>query len=162
MTRQAFPNPVLRAVVEQPTKGGPSTLRPGIGFTLPFLNRRQGEREALRAAIRQADLERASTAATIRSEVARAAAAYRSASSELAALEGAVLVPARQNRQLAEVAHREGKIGVPVLLIVQNQAIDAELEYWNAWLALRLALTDLAAVTADNSPPAPAAGGTSR
>ena len=161
-TRQALPNPVLRAVVEQPTKGGPSTLRPGIGFTLPFLNRRQGDREALRAAVRRADLERAATSATIRAEVAKAVAAYRSASTELAALEAAVLIPARQNRQLAEVAHREGKIGVPVLLIVQNQAIDAELEYWNAWLALRFALTDLAAVTADNTQMALDARGTTK
>lgn len=148
--REALPNPVLRGLMEQPTRGGPRTLRPGIGVTLPFLNRNQGERQALRAAERQAGLEHAALVTMVRAEVASAVTSYASAASEARILERTVLAPARQNRQLVEIAYREGKVGLPVLLLIQNQAIDAELEYWTAWLAAREALANLAEATAQN------------
>ena len=148
--REALPNPVLRGVMEQPGDGGSRTWRPGIGLTLPFLNRNQGERQALRAAARQAELERAALIAVVRAEIAGAIASYESAASEAQVLERTVIAPARQNRQLAEIAYREGKIGLPVLLLIQNQAIDAELDYWSAWLAAREALANLAEATAQN------------
>lgn len=148
--REALPNPVLRGVLEQPTVGGSRTFRPGVGFTLPFLNRRQGDRQALRAAARQAEFDRLALAIGVRAEVANAVAAYASASTEVRTLAATVLVPARQNRQLGEIAYREGKIGIPVLLLIQNQALDAELEYWTAWLAAREAVATLASVTGQN------------
>ena len=148
--REALPNPVLRGVMEQPGGGGSRTWRPGIGLTLPFLNRNQGERQALRAAARQAELERTALIAVVRAEIATAVASYESAASEAQVLERTVIAPARQNRQLAEIAYREGKIGLPVLLLIQNQAIDAELDYWSAWLSAREALADLAEATAQN------------
>lgn len=148
--REALPNPVLRGVMEQPGDGGSRTWRPGIGLTLPFLNRNQGERQALRAAARQAELERTALIAAVRAEIATAVASYESAASEAQVLERTVIAPARQNRQLAEIAYREGKIALPVLLLIQNQAIDAELDYWSAWLAAREALANLAAATAQN------------
>lgn len=148
--REALPNPVVRGVVEQPTTGGPRTLRPGIGLTLPFLNRNQGERQALRAAARQAELDQAALTATVWAEIASAVASYESAASEVAVLQATVLAPARQNRQLGEIAYREGKLGLPVLLLIQNQAIDAELDFWSAWLAAREALATLAEATAQN------------
>ena len=64
-------------------------------------------------------------------------------------LEQTVLVPARENRRLLEVAYRAGKVGLPVLLLIRNQVIDAELEYWEAWLAAREALADLAETTGE-------------
>ena len=148
--REALPNPVLRVVVEQPTAGGSRSFRPGIGFTLPFLNRNQGERQALRAAAAQAELDRAGLVATVRAEIASAVADYTAAAAEVQVLETTVLVPARQNRQLVEIAYREGKVGLPVLLLIQNQAIDAELDYWTAWLAAREALANLAEASAQN------------
>ncbi len=148
--REALPNPVLRGVMEQPDGGSSRTWRPGIGLTLPFLNRNQGERQALRAAARQAELERAALVMRVRSEIATAVASYQSAASEAQVLEATVIAPARQNRRLAEIAYREGKIGLPVLLLIQNQAIDAELEYWTAWLAAREALANLKEATAEN------------
>jgi len=148
--REALPNPVLRGVMEQPGNGGSRTWRPGIGLSLPFLNRNLGERQALRAAARQAELERTALVATVRAEIVRAVASYESAASEAQVLERTVIAPARQNRQLAEIAYREGKIGLPVLLLIQNQAIDAELDYWSAWLAAREALANLAEATAQN------------
>ena len=148
--REALPNPVLRGVLEQPTAGGPRTLRPGIGLTLPFLNRNQGDRAALRAAARQAELDQLALAVAVRAEIASAVASYQSAASEAQVLEATVLAPARQNRQLVEIAYREGKVGLPVLLLIQNQAIDAELDYWSAWLATREALANLGEATAQN------------
>lgn len=148
--REALPNPVVRGVVEQPTTGGPRTLRPGIGLTLPFLNRNQGERQALRAAARQAELDQAALTATVRAEIASAVTSYETAATEVEVLQATVMAPARQNRQLGEVAYREGKIGLPVLLLIQNQAVDAELDFWAAWLAAREALANLAEATAQN------------
>lgn len=148
--REALPNPVLRGVMEQPGDGGSRTFRPGIGLTLPFLNRNQGERQALRAAARQAELERTALVAAVRAEIATAVASYESAASEAQVLERTVIAPARQNRQLAEIAYREGKIALPVLLLIQNQANGAELDYWTAWLAAREALANLAEATAQN------------
>ena len=68
-------------------------------------------------------------------------------------LESTVLAPARQNRQLLEIAYREGKVGLPVLLLIRNQVIDAELDYWTAWLAEREALATLAEATGANLVP---------
>jgi len=147
--REALPNPVLGGIVERPA-GESARLRPGIGFTLPFLNRNQGERQALRLAIRQAELAEAALMATVRAEVASAVTTYQSALREAEVLQSTVLAPARQNRQLVEIAYREGKVGLPVLLLIQNQAIDAELDYWSAWLAAREALATLAESTAQN------------
>ena len=149
--REAFPNPVLRGVMEQPTRGGPRTFRPGIGLTLPFLNRNQGERQALRAAAQQAEVERLGLIARVRAEIESAVATYESAAAEVGILEQTVIAPARQNRRLVEVAYREGKVGLPVLLLIQNQAIDAELDYWTAWLAAREALASLAEATGENA-----------
>lgn len=149
--REAMPNPIARGVFEVPTGSGPTTFRPGIGLSLPLLNRNQGERRALGAAARQAALERVSVVSRVRAEVGAAVVAYHSAASEVEVLAETVLAPARQNRQLAEVAYREGKIGLPVLLLVQNQAVGAELDYWETWLAAREALATLAEATADNT-----------
>ena len=77
--------------------------------------------------------------------------AYRSATAEVAILETTVLVPARQNRGLVEIAYREGKVGIAELLLIQNQAIDAELDYWDAWLASRQARATLAEAIGQNA-----------
>ena len=158
--REALPNLILRVAVEPRADGRGRAVRPGVGMTLPFLNRNQGEVQARRAATRQADFARAALVARVRSEIATAVATYRSAALEVETLEMTVLTPARQNRQLVEIAYREGKVGLPVLLLIRNQASDAELEYWAAWLEEREALTTLSEATADNLTPPPS--GTAR
>lgn len=151
--RDALPNLIARAAVEPRADGGGRVVRPGIGLTLPFLNRNQGAVQARRAAARQAELARVALVARVRSEVATAVQAYESAASEVQTLESTVLAPARQNRQLVEIAFREGKVGLPELLLIRNQASDAELEYWAAWLAEREALATLAESTGENLTP---------
>ena len=134
--RSALPNVVVSASTEDAAAGG-RTIRPGIGIALPFFNRNQGETEARRAALQQVELERAALLIRVRAEVGSALAAYRTASAEAEGLEATVLLPARENRRLLEIAYREGKFGLPVLILVRNQAIDAEVEYVAAWLAER-------------------------
>ena len=148
--REALPNLIARAAAEPRADGTGRVLRPGVGLTLPFLNRNQGTVQAQRAATRQAELERAALITRVRTEVATAVATYRSATLEVETLETTVLTPARQNRQLVEIAYREGKVGLPVLLLIRNQAIDAELEYWDAWLESREALAALSEATGAN------------
>lgn len=148
--REALPNVLIRGVSEPATTGGGRALRPGVGLTFPLFNRNQGQVTARQAAARQAELERIALMARLRAEVASAAATYRSAAAEVEVLEATVLVPARQNRQLLEVAYREGEVGLPVLLLIRNQVIDAELSYWSAWLAEREARATLDEATGTN------------
>ena len=152
--REALPNLVARGVTEPRDDGTDGRVfRPGVGITLPFFNRNRGRVQALRATARQAELERESVAQAIRAQVRAAVASFESASTEVQVLETTVLTPARQNRRLVEIAYREGKVGLPELLLIRNQAIDAELEYWTAWLAERQALASLAETTGTNLPP---------
>ncbi len=148
--REALPNLIARGVLEPAASGVGTTVRPGLGLTLPIFNRNQGQTAALRAAARQAEFTRQALVARVRAEVSTAVAAYRAAAAEVVVLESTVLVPARQNRALVEIAYREGKVGIADLLLIQNQAIDAELDYWAAWLAGREALATLAEATGQN------------
>ena len=146
--RDAFPNLAARAASEQ--IGTERQLRPGIGLTIPFFNLNRGEIAARRSAAAQAVVEREAVALRIRTEVARAVRSYEMAAAEAAVLENTVLATARENRRLLEIAYQEGKVGLPVLLLIRNQVIDAELEFWDAWLAQREARAALAAATGEN------------
>lgn len=149
--REALPNFVVRGVWQRSAGEAQGRLSPGIGITLPFFNRNQGATQAREAAATQAELMRAALTTRVRAQVASAVGAYRSAAQEVEVLESTVLAPARQNRQLLETAYREGKVGLPVLILIRNQVSDAELEYWTAWLAEREALANLAEVTSQNT-----------
>lgn len=141
--REALPNLLLRAVVEENGAGTGKTVRPGVGIALPVFNRNRGEIDARRAAAQQAIASRDAVATQVRADVERAYRTYSSSALEVEVLESTVLGPARENRRLLEAAYRGGKVGLPVLLLIRNQVIDAELEYWSAWLAEREALAQL-------------------
>ena len=143
--REAVPNLLFRAVVEQNSEGTGRTVRPGIGLAVPVFNRNRGDIDARRAAARQAVASRDAIATQVRADVERAYRTYSSSALEVEVLESTVLGPARENRRLLEAAYRGGKVGLPVLLLIRNQVIDAELEYWSAWLAEREALAQLRA-----------------
>ncbi|MHB8839208.1 MAG: TolC family protein [Gemmatimonadaceae bacterium] len=147
--REAFPNVLLRVSSEVVETSGARELRPGLGFTLPVFNRNRGEVQAREAAALQAARAHTGLTARIRVEVSRAVASYREAVAETDVLRTTVLAPARDNRALLETAFREGKVGLPVLLLIRNQTNDAELEYWAAWLAEHLALVDLTEATGE-------------
>lgn len=151
--REALPNLIARGITEPRADGtGGRVFRPGIGVTLPFFNRNRGRIQALRATARQAELDRESVTQSIRAQVRVAVASFEAAAAEVELLETTVLTSARHNRRLVEIAYREGKVGLPELLLIRNQAIDAELDYWTAWLAERQALALLAEATGTNLP----------
>lgn len=147
--REALPNLLVRGVMET-DDAGKRVIRPGVGMTLPLFNRNQGEVQSRRAAANQTGLQLAAAIARVRAEITTAVQAYRSAAAQVEIFETTVLVPARQNRQLLETAYREGKVGLPVLLLIRNQVFDAELDYWTAWLAEREALAFLEEATGRN------------
>lgn len=151
--REALPNLVFRVTWEREA-GSERTVRPGVGLSVPLFNLNGGAVEANRARARRARLERAALVRRVRADVASAAAGYESAAAEAEVLASTVLAPARQNRQLLETAYREGKVGLPVLLLIRNQVIDAELAYWDAWLAEHEATATLDEVTGRNLDPA--------
>lgn len=148
-SRAAIPNLIARAASEVNDEGA-RVWRPGFGLTLPFFNRNQGEAQSRRAQARQAELERVALLSSIRSDVRSALSAYRSAAQRTRLMETSVLPQTRDNRRLLEIAYREGKVGLPVLLLIRNQAIEAELEYWDAWLTQREALAHLKEATGAN------------
>ena len=147
-TREALPNLIGRVTSEQGESG--RVIRPGIGVALPLFNRNQGEIQARRSQVVQTELSRQALTLRIHEEIHSAVASYESARNETEILATTVLEPARQNRQLLETAYREGKVGLPVLLLIRNQVVDAELEYWSAWLAQREALANLGEATGLN------------
>lgn len=148
--KEILPNLVLRGMSEPASVGDGRVLRAGVGLTLPVLNRNRGEIQARRAAAEQAELQRAALEKAIGTQVANAISTYQAAASEIEILETTVLPPARQNRVLLESAYREGKVGLPVLLLIRNQVVEAEMEYWSAWLREREAYAALAEVTGAN------------
>jgi len=152
--RSAFPNVRLGAAVQRSEVDGSPEFGPAISLSLPLFNRNQGLVDQRRALTTQARLDQRATALGIRTDVAEAVRAYRTASEEAALFETAVVRPARENIALLEIAYRAGKIALPTLLLLRNQLIDAEFGYWDAWLAQREALVRLEAATGALTPPA--------
>lgn len=151
--RERLPNLSFRAVREDLSSGTGQGWRPGVGFTVPLFNRSGGLVAGFRARELQAGLERDALVAGVRVSVVRAVRQYETATAEASLLETAVLPSARENSRLLETAYREGKVGLPEVLIIRNQAVEAELEYAAAWLAAHQALADLAETTGGNLPP---------
>lgn len=151
--RERLPNLSVRAVREDLASGSGQGWRPGVGVSVPLFNRSRGTVAGFRVRERQAGLERDALIAGVRVDVARAVRQYETATAEAALLETAVLPSARENSRLLETAYREGKVGLSEVLLIRNQAVDAELEYAEAWLAAHQALADLAETTGGNLSP---------
>ncbi len=159
--REAIPNPRIGVFIEREerfpavgeTPGSRADLgSPRVGFgvslPIPLFQRNQGIVAENRARSEQARYHREATELAIRTEVMAALDAYRSAGEEIRVLEEEVLLPARENQRLLDVAFQEGRIALPTLLLLRNQLLDTELGYWDAWLAARRALVDLQSATA--------------
>ncbi len=150
--REGIPNLRVGAVGEQDRDGGNSRVGLSVGLGVPLFNRNQGLVAQRQAEARRAALELAATELRVRTEVTAAANAYRAASDEAAVFEASVLEPARRNMPLLEEAYRAGKVPLTTLLLLRNQLLDAELGYWDAWLARREALVVLQAATGAIAP----------
>lgn len=166
--REAIPNLSVgvfatRDVLAESTAGGAPRLaggasgagryetpRVGLAVRIPFplFDRNQGVVAERAARAEQARFSRDAAALAIRTEVADAYRAYVAAHEEAEVYERDVLLPARENQALLERAFRAGKVGLPTLVLLRNQLLDAELGYLDAWLARRRALVALDAATA--------------
>ena len=135
-------DPSVQARLESPRVGV------GVSVPLPLFQRNQGVIEEQTAQTEQARLARQAAELAIRTEVRDAYQAYLAASEEHRVFEQDVLQPARVNQRLLETALRAGKVGLPTLLLLRNQLLDAELSHWDSWLEERRTLVALAAATA--------------
>ena len=145
--RQNVPNLRVGAFIERPQGGSATSIGPAVGLSLPLFNRNQGLSAQRAAQAEQARLALQATRLRVRTEVTDAVRAYQTATEESRVFATSVLQPARQNMGLLETAYRAGKIALPSLLLLRNQLLDAELGFWDAWLARREALVQLEAAT---------------
>ena len=149
--REAMPNVEVGAMVSRAAVE--SNTSPRIGFVValpvPFWNRNQGVIAERIAQAQQSALFQRSTELAVRIQVTEAYRAYAAASEEARVFERDVRDPARANQRLLEEAFRAGKIGLPTMLLLRNQLLDAELGYWDTWLEERRAYVRLAAATGD-------------
>lgn len=144
--REGRPNVTVGALARREGDGDPSV---GLGVSVPFpvLNRNQGRLAEQQARTSQAELQARAVELAVRSEVTDALRAYQTATEEETVYAASVLQPTRENRGLLEIAYREGKIDLATLLLVRNQLLDAELGYWDTWLAQRRAQVFLEVAT---------------
>lgn len=145
--REVVPNLRVGAITERDRGGSTSRLGAVAGITLPFLNRNRGTIRQREAEVRRTAQEMRAVELRLRAELDEALQSYRSSDEEVAVFTTSVLRPARENSARLETAYRAGKITLPTLLLLRNQLLDAELGYWNAWLARREALVRLEAAT---------------
>lgn len=146
--REAIPNVRGGVVTDADKTGSGQRVGLAIGFALPVLNRNQGLIERRRAEVSQLDLQLRATELAVRTEVVNAVQAYEAAAAEVAIYETSVLQPARRNVELLESAYRAGKLPLPTLLLLRNQLLEAELNYWAVWFALRESAVRLDVATA--------------
>jgi cobalt-zinc-cadmium efflux system outer membrane protein len=145
--REALPNLRRGAVAERVPGESGFRIGPAFGISVPIWNRNQGVVDERLAQVRQAQLQRQAVELRVRTDVETAVRSYRAATQEAATFETTVRQPARTNSALLETAFRAGKIALPTLLLLRNQLLDAELGYWDAWLARQDALVQLQAAT---------------
>ena len=120
-----------------------------VSVSLPMWNRNQGVIASRDADTRSAALELEAIELTVRTEVADAFQGYVMASDEEELILERVLGPARSNQELLDAAYREGEMDLASLVLLRNQLLDAEVGYWDAWLARRHSLTRLYAAVGD-------------
>ena len=148
--REAIPNLRLLAPIRRRGAGAETDIGIGVGLSVPLWNRNQGTTDAREATLLRSRYRQEAVTLRVRIEVRDALQAYRRASEEREALEASVLGPADTNLDLLEESYRAGKIDLTTLLLLQNQLLEARLEYWDAWLAQRRALARLRAAVGES------------
>jgi outer membrane protein, heavy metal efflux system len=150
--RQRIPNVLLSVPFDRLEGPGSEKLGIGVGVSIPLWNRNQGTVAQLEADVARSRSEMDAVRVAVRTEVFDAYQRYVSAGEEEAISRTSVLEPARLNQSLLDEAFRSGKIDLTTLLLVRNELLDAELDYWDSWLEQRLELVRLTAVTAEPLP----------
>lgn len=147
--REAVPNLRVGLVTERDADAGGTAVGTSIGMSLPLFNRNQGLVDRRRAEAAQAGFQLRAVELRARTEVVDAWRSLQAAEQELRAFAESVLQPARDNSALLEAAYRAGKITLPTLLLLRAQLFDAELGYWDAWVARNEARARLEGATGD-------------
>lgn len=153
--RQIIPNLTVFGFYRQensgdghgPDGGGATIAGGGVSFELPILHRYEGERKSARAELNHAQLEQDNLERSVRLQVLRALSDYRSARTQVAALDSAVLDAARQTVDLTRRAFQAGEVGAPAITTAQNNLISVRHEYLSALDALIGAASDLERAT---------------
>lgn len=145
--REGRPNVSVGVLARREGDGGDPQVGLGVSVPFPVLNRNQGRLAEQQARTSQAELQARAVELAVRTEVTDALRTYQTATEEETVYAALVLQPTRENRALLEIAYREGKIDLATLLLVRNQLLDAELGYWDTWLAQRRAQVFLEVAT---------------
>ena len=116
-----------------------------VALPLPLWNRNQGVVEQREAESRRADLAVEAAELRIRTEVLDAWNRYVTSRQEAELLREQVYGPAHANQELLAAAYEAGRIDLPTLVLLRNQLLEAEFDYWDAWFGLNEAHTDLTA-----------------
>lgn len=145
--REALPNLRIGLLAERNPPETFARYGPAIGLSLPVFNRSQGVVAQRRAQAQQALHSRDAVQLQVRTDIESAVRSLAAADAEFEIFETSVRQPARANSALLDTAFRAGKIALPTLLLLRNQLLDAELGYWQAWLARQEALTLLDSAT---------------
>jgi outer membrane protein, heavy metal efflux system len=150
--RQRIPNLRLSLPYDRLEGPGNGKLGLGVGISIPLWNRNQGTVQEFEADVARSRSQFEAVQIAIRTEVLDVYQRYLSAGEEEAISRTTVLAPARLNQGLLDEAFRSGKIDLSTLLLVRNALLDAELDYWDSWLEMRLEFVRLTAVTAEPLP----------
>ncbi|WP_423824068.1 TolC family protein [Salinisphaera sp. SPP-AMP-43] len=153
--RQIIPNLTVFGFYRQenngdghgPGGGGATIAGGGLSFELPILHRYEGERKSARAKLNRAQLDQDNLERNVRLQVLRALSDYRSARTQVAALDSAVVDAARQTVDLTRRAFQAGEVGAPAITTAQNNLIAVRHEYLSALDALIGAASDLERAT---------------
>lgn len=141
--RDAIPTPRLSAFSQRDAGERSSRLGLGVSVMLPVIDRGQGRIDQEKARLAQAQSRYAALELSVRLQVAEAYRSAQSAGEEVEALQSMVLEPARRNLALLDAAYQAGKLALPTVLLVRNQLLDAELDFWRAWQSQREAVVRL-------------------
>lgn len=147
--REAIPNLRIAAIAERDGAADEPRVGLGVGLPLPLWDRNQGVVARRRAETEQAGYALEAARIQVRTEVADAYRSYVAAAEEAAVFEADVLEPAHRTQEMLETAYEAGKIDLSALVLLRNQLLDAELSYWDAWLAQWEALVRLRAATGE-------------
>lgn len=146
--REALPNLHVAGIAEREAPGAEPRFGISVGVPIPLFDRNQGLRVRREAEIERSALEAQAVELRVRTEVQDALRSFRTSEEELEIFREDVLAPVRENQDLLEIAYREGKLDLSALLLLRNQLLDAELDYWEAWERNRAAAVALRSATA--------------
>lgn len=147
--RELIPTLGLAAVADRNGPGQPTTLGLRVSVPLPFWDRNQGVRQQRSAEARVRAEELRDLEVRVQIEVSGALDLLQASREALSVYEERVLGPVESNRQLLERARASGQLDLPTALLLQSQLWEAELAYWNVWLAEQSARVALNAAVGD-------------